>query len=288
MILEFLQNNPYVFLGLIFVLGLVVGSFLNVVIFRLPKIMQNEWRYECCEFLEIENKQSSDNYTLSFPPSTCPQCGHKIRAWENIPIISYLFLKGKCSNCETSISARYPLIEFLSGILSVVIALTFGVHVLTAVALIFTWMLIALTFIDYDEQLLPDDITLPLLWLGILVNTFGLITDLHSSVYGTIFGYLSLWSVYIVFKLVTGKEGMGHGDFKLLAALGAWCGWQSLTIIIILSSVAGCIYGLIVFLLFRNHSGKPFPFGPFLAVAGWIYLVFGDTINQTYLSFLTV
>lgn len=288
MILEFLQNNPYFFVSFVFVLGLIVGSFLNVVIFRFPKIMQNEWRHECCEFLEIENKQTAEKLSLSTPASTCPKCQHKIRAWENIPVISYLFLKGKCSQCGTSISVRYPLIELCSGILSVVIAITFGVHILTALALVFTWMLLALTFIDYDEQLLPDDITLPLLWLGILVNSFGLITDLQSSVYGAVFGYLSLWSVYIVFKLITGKEGMGHGDFKLLAALGAWFGWQSLTIIIILSSVAGCLYGLIVFLFFRNQSGKPFPFGPFLAVAGWIYLISGDTINQTYLSFLTV
>lgn len=287
-ILEFLQNNPYFFVSFVFVLGLIVGSFLNVVIFRFPKIMQNEWRHECCEFLEIENKQTAEKISLSTPASTCPKCKHKIRAWENIPVISYLFLKGKCSQCGTSISARYPLIELCSGILSVVIAITFGVHILTALALVFTWMLLALTFIDYDEQLLPDDITLPLSWLGILVNSFGLITDLQSSVYGAVFGYLSLWSVYIVFKLITGKEGMGHGDFKLLAALGAWFGWQSLTIIIILSSVAGCLYGLIVFLFFRNQSGKPFPFGPFLAVAGWIYLISGDTINQTYLSFLTV
>ena len=287
MILDFFSTNPNLYYSFIFILGLVVGSFLNVVIYRLPRIMFMQWKDECCDFLEL-NTNSSTPFNLSFPASTCPICGHKIRAWENIPVVSYLFLKGKCSQCKTPISIRYPFIELISGLISLSIAIQFGTSITTLTLLIFSWMLIALFFIDFDKQLLPDDITLPLLWLGILVNSFAIFTDLHSSVFGAILGYLSLWSVYHLFRLITGKEGMGHGDFKLLAALGAWCGFQSLPLIIILSSLAGCLYGLFLFLFKRNSFGEPFPFGPFLVVAGWLSLIYGNNLNQVYLSLFSL
>jgi leader peptidase (prepilin peptidase)/N-methyltransferase len=274
------------------ILGLLVGSFLNVVIYRLPKMMEREWRTQCVEFLgedkiteEAIKKSQSEKFNLVTPNSTCPSCGHKIKPWENIPVISYLFLRGKCSACKTSISIRYPIIEVVTGVFSAATIYTFGPTSAGLACLVFTWCLIALTMIDFDTQLLPDSITLPLLWLGLIVNSFGLFTSLDSSLWGAIGGYLSLFSVYWLFKLLTGKEGMGFGDFKLLAALGAWLGWQMLLQIIMLSAFAGAIIGISMIVIRGRDKNIPIPFGPYLAIAGWIALMWGHDINQLYLSY---
>ena len=265
---------------------MVVGSFLNVVIYRLPIMMHKAWRKECCEFLEVDEDKDVDeqHYSLVFPNSQCPKCQHKIRAWENIPLISYLFLRGRCSSCHTSISIRYPVIEILSGVLSLIIAWKFGFSLALIPALFLTWALIALSFIDIDHQLLPDDITLPFLWLGLLCNVFAIYTDIYSSVIGAVAGYMSLWLVYISFKIVTGKEGMGHGDFKLLAALGAWMGWQMLPLIILLSAGTGAIIGITMLILQQHQRGQQVPFGPYLAGAGWLALLWGVDFNHYYLK----
>lgn len=286
-LVELFQQHPTFFLVTIFVLGLLVGSFLNVVIHRLPLMMEKDWKEQCCELLEIESSEhTSDNekFNLISPRSRCPFCNHQIKAIENIPIISYLFLKGKCSQCKNKISIRYPLIEFVSALAVTVVAFFFGVSIQTFFALFLIWGLISLTMIDFDHQLLPDDITLPLLWLGIAINLFGVFTDINSSVLGAIFGYGILWFVYITFKIVTGKEGMGHGDFKLLAALGAWFGWQSLPLIIILSSVVGAAIGISL-MIFKSHNrNTQIPFGPYLAIAGWVYMLWGNYLMSVYLN----
>lgn len=283
----FLQATPLVFYFVVIIFGLLVGSFINVVIYRLPKMMEKTWRQECRLLLDIDDKDNTveeGKFDLVTPRSRCPFCAHKIAAWENIPLVSYLILRGKCSECKKTIPVRYPLVELLSAIMSCFIAFHFGWSIQTFLALFLTWALICLSFIDYDTQLLPDDITLPFLWLGIIANMFGLFTDIYSSLFGAIFGYLSLWSIYIAFKLITGKEGMGHGDFKLLAMLGAWLGWQMLPLIIILSSFLGAIIG-IGLILFRNHEkSQPIPFGPYLALAGWISLISGNQIINAYYS----
>ncbi len=250
-------------------------------------MMERDWKQQCCELLELDDsnvKKENENINLVTPRSRCPKCKHQINALENIPVISYLFLKGKCSNCENKISVRYPLIELVSGISVVIVAFHFGVSIQTLFALFLTWSLIALSMIDFDHQLLPDDITLPLLWLGIIINLFGLFTDIESSVLGAVFGYATLWSVYIIFKLVTGKEGMGHGDFKLLAVLGAWFGWQLLPLIIILSSLVGAVIGISL-MVFKSHSrNTAIPFGPYLAIAGWSSMLWGPYIMSAYLN----
>ncbi|GAB1268811.1 type IV prepilin peptidase/methyltransferase PilD [Aurantivibrio infirmus] len=263
-------------------LGLLVGSFLNVVILRLPKMMENEWKNDCCELLKIENSASTEIFNLGFPNSHCPNCNHKIRAWENIPVISYLFLKGQCSSCKKSISIRYPIIELISGLLAGYVIYFYGATPQGLTALLLLWALIALTAIDIDTQYLPDNITLPLLWLGLLINSFDVFTDIYSAVYGAIAGYGILWSVYWLFKLLTGKEGMGFGDFKLLAALGAWMGWEALPVIIILSSLVGAVIGIAGILIQGRDKNIPIPFGPYLAIAGFITLLYGDKIIQIY------
>ena len=265
------------------VLGLLVGSFLNVVIHRLPKMLHQEWRQQASEFLEQEAPEE-DKITLSKPNSTCPNCGHAIKPWENIPVLSWLFLRGKCSNCSTKISIRYPLVELTSGFMCFAIAYSHGASYESFALLVFTWALIALTMIDADTQLLPDNITLPLMWLGLIVNSFGLVTNFESAFWGAVAGYLSLWSVYWLFKLATGKEGMGYGDFKLLAALGAWLGWEMLPIIIILSSVVGAAYGILAMAIVGREKNKPMPFGPYLAAAGWIALMWGEQIKAIWLG----
>lgn len=286
-IIELFTIYPFLYLGSVFVLGLLVGSFLNVVILRLPVMMEKDWQQQCCELLELDDSKYSKNKTnlnLYMPRSHCPECKHQISALENIPLISYLLLKGKCRHCKTKISLRYPLIEFVSGVSVVIVAFYFGISLQTLFALLLTWALIALSMIDFDHQLLPDDITLPFLWLGIIINLFGLFTDIESSVIGAILGYGTLWSVYITFKLVTGKEGMGHGDFKLLAVLGAWFGWQSLPIIIILSSIVGAIIGILL-MVFKSHDrNTAIPFGPYLAIAGWVSMLWGPYIMSAYLN----
>lgn len=283
------QSTPWLFYSTVLFFGLCVGSFLNVVAYRLPIMMERDWKLECHEFLQLkppkfEKKLSSLN--LATPASACPNCGHKLHFWENIPVISYLFLKAKCSSCGTAISIQYPAVELITGISSLVVAMVFGVTVQTLAALFFTWILIALTLIDLKKQLLPDNMTLPLLWAGISLSFFDVFTDLTSSVIGAIAGYLILWSVYQLFKLLTKKEGMGFGDFKLLAALGAWAGFSYLPQIILVSSVVGSITGISMLLTGKTKQQQPVPFGPYLAIAGWIALLWGETINTTYLSFL--
>jgi leader peptidase (prepilin peptidase)/N-methyltransferase len=288
-IIVLFQSLPWAFYSTILFLGLCIGSFLNVVAYRFPLMMERDWKNECHEFLELEPPLFNDRLTslnLATPTSACPNCGHNLRAWENIPVISYLLLKAKCSSCKTSISAQYPIIEFLTGIASLVIAYKFGVTLQTVAALFFTWALIALTLIDLKKQLLPDSITMPLLWCGIFISLFHVFTDLKSSVIGAIAGYLILWSVFHLFKLLTKKDGMGYGDFKLLSALGAWVGFSYLPQIILISSVVGSIAGISMLILGKTKQQQPIPFGPYLAVAGWIALLWGEQINTSYLAFL--
>ena len=263
-------------------LGLMVGSFLNVVIHRLPQMMQHEWQAQCAE-LRSEPPPQQEKLTLATPRSRCPGCGHQISAWENIPILSWIALRGRCRSCKAPISIRYPLIEATTGLLSAYVGWHFGFGLAAAGALLFLWCMIALTFIDFDTQLLPDDITLPLLWAGLLVNLFGGFTDLHSAVTGAIAGYLALWCVYWGFKLATGKEGMGYGDFKLLSAIGAWLGWQMLPLTILLSSLVGALVGIGLMVFARHGREIPIPFGPYLAAAGVIALFWGKPLTQAYL-----
>jgi leader peptidase (prepilin peptidase)/N-methyltransferase len=284
-IVEILQASPALFITVITILGLLIGSFLNVVIYRLPVMMQQEWQQQCDE-LNGKEFEPVESFTLSRPRSRCPKCNHEITALENIPVLSYLALGGKCSQCKTAIAARYPLIEAFTGLLSGLVAWQFGFDWSCLGALLLTWSLISLSFIDIDHQLLPDNITLPLMWLGILFSFFTVYTDLHSSVIGAIAGYLSLWLVYQGFKLITGKEGMGYGDFKLLAALGAWLGWSLLPTIVLLSSLVGAIIGISL-IVFRQHQRDiPIPFGPYLAAAGWIALMWGQQINVLYIDWI--
>ena len=285
LIIELFNISPTFYLTTIFILGLLVGSFLNVLILRMPVMMENDWKEQCCELLQIENKENkTEAFNLISPRSHCPKCKHKITAIENIPILSYLFLKGQCKECKNRISLRYPIIELISAVAAVIVAYFFGVYIQALLAICLSWALIALSMIDFDHQLLPDDITLPFLWLGIIISFFNVFTDLYSSVLCAIFGYGSLWSVYIIFKLFTGKEGMGHGDFKLLAMLGAWFGWQLLPLVIIMSSLVGAIIGLSM-VIFKSHDKSiPIPFGPYLAIAGWISMLWGPYIMSLYLN----
>ncbi len=278
-------ENTGLFIALITILGLVVGSFLNVVIHRIPIMMRNQWNTECCELLQQPTpKESQIGFNLLKPDSHCPKCHTPIRIWHNVPLLSYLALGGKCAQCKSPISLRYPSVELVSGVLSGFIAYSFGATELTFAALFFTWALISLTMIDIDHQLLPDNITLPLLWLGLMVNSQHYFTDLPSAVFGAAAGYMVLWSVFWLFKLLTGKEGMGFGDFKLLAALGAWMGWQQLPLIIILSSFVGAVLGIAGILIQGRNKSTPIPFGPYLAIAGWVALLWGDKITSVYLQ----
>jgi leader peptidase (prepilin peptidase)/N-methyltransferase len=333
--LEIFRTFPAAWIAVIFVLSLLVGSFLNVVIHRTPIMLEREWKAQAAEILEVRTDtaqvshasseaeptsndssgermptaipqddpiaseasqpQSSpqpelpERYNLLVPRSACPKCAAPIRAWQNIPVISWLLLRGKCANCAAPISIRYPVVELLTAVLSAAVAWKFGVHWYTAAALFFTWMLIALSGIDFDTTLLPDNMTLSLLWVGLLLSVvgmdpaLGLPVDMKSSIVGAVAGYLSLWSVYHVFKMATGKEGMGYGDFKLLAALGAWLGWQSLPLIILLSAFTGAVVGLTLIVARGRDRNVPIPFGPYLAIAGWIALMWGDELVGSYL-----
>jgi len=285
---DLLSENTTIFLVFVTVLGMMVGSFLNVVIYRLPIMLKQQWAEECRELLEPGGAPPPDRgsgFSLIAPRSACPQCGHQITALENIPVISYLFLRGRCSACGTSISIQYPLVEMATGITSLLVAWRFGYTMQAAVALPLVWALIALAVVDFHHKLLPDAITLPFVWVGLLVNLGGLFTDLESAVLGAIFGYLSLWIVYHVFKKLTGKEGMGYGDFKLLAMLGAWLGWQSLPLIIILSALVGAVTGVALMAILGRDRNVPIPFGPFLAAAGLIALLWGPQISRAYLDY---
>lgn len=266
-------------------LGLCVGSFLNVVIHRLPRMMEREWQAQCAELRGETPSTAETPLSLARPRSRCPHCGHPISALENIPLLSYLLiLRGKCRGCGQPISPRYPLVEALTGLLSAYAAWHFGPTLQAAGALLLIWALIALSFIDLDTQLLPDAITLPLLWLGLLFNLIGAYADIDSAVIGAMAGYLSLWSIFWLFKLATGKEGMGYGDFKLLAALGAWLGWSLLPVIVLLSSLVGAAAGIALIALARHGRNVPIPFGPYLAAAGIIALFWGQELTRNYLG----
>ena len=289
--LEFFQQSSFAFYIFIGILSLMIGSFLNVVVYRLPKMMHNGWYLECREFLvdELNNipAKEIEHLSLSKPDSTCPKCDHKIRFYENIPVISWLFLQGKCSQCKSNISIRYPLVESATAILSVVVAMKFGVSVETLLLLILTWGLICLTLIDFDHMLLPDQIVMPLLWLGLLVNINNTFVALDDAIIGAAVGYMSLFSVFWLFKLLTGKEGMGHGDFKLFALFGAWVGWQLLPMLILMASVVGAVVGISL-MLFKGHQREQaIPFGPYLAIAGWITILWGEGIWSWYLMQLS-
>lgn len=289
-IIYLLQSQPITFIVTALILGLLIGSFLNVVIYRLPVMMNTEWQQQCNELLhpeaiEKEGKNKTETFNLNTPRSRCPKCSHKITYYENIPVFSYLFLKGKCSSCAEPISPRYALIELLTGILTAVVAWHFGFGWQAGAVMLLTWALIAMSFIDVDHQLLPDSITLPWLWLGLLISLVPVFVDTQTSLIGAAAGYLSLWSIFWLFKLLTGKEGMGYGDFKLLALLGAWMGWQLLPIVILLSSLVGAVIGIAMILILGRDRNIPIPFGPYLAVAGWIAMLWGHDITNAYLSY---
>ncbi len=282
-----LEQSLLAWLSVTALLGLVTGSFLNVVIHRLPRMLERDWRQQC---RELDGAGAEDapapRYDLVQPASHCPACGHAIAARDNIPVLSFLLLRGKCRHCSAAISLRYPAIELLTAVLTVLVAWRFGVSWQAAAAIPLTWALVALTFIDLDRQLLPDAITLPLLWAGLLVNLGGLFADLPSAVAGAVAGYLVLWLVYHAFRLLTGKEGMGYGDFKLLAAFGAWLGWQLLPLVVLLSSLVGALTGIVLMLFAGHRRGTPIPFGPFLAAAGWIALLWGAPLTDAYLAWM--
>jgi leader peptidase (prepilin peptidase)/N-methyltransferase len=270
-----------------FILGAMIGSFLNVVIYRLPKMMEQAWRMESHAILELEPPATDGAapFNLAFPHSHCPHCNSAIAPWQNIPVLSYLLLRGRCANCRTAISIRYPIIEICAGLLAALAAAQLGFSWALLAALVLLWTLLTLTMIDVDHQLLPDQLTLPLLWLGLLINTQGLFATLPEAVWGAAAGYLLLWGVFHLFRLLTGKEGMGYGDFKLLAALGAWLGWQMLPVIILLSSLVGAVVGSILLVAQRKGRGTPIPFGPYLAGAGAIAFFWGKEIVENYLQF---
>jgi len=295
--LEFYATNPLAFSMACGVLGLLIGSFLNVVIYRLPVMLDREWHAQCTDFLaedkNFDGELASDSkpaprFDLISPASHCPKCQHKIKAWENIPVISYLLLGRKCRECGTGIPFRYPFVELLTGVLSFIVAWHFGYSEQAAAGLLFTWLLIALSFIDYDTQLLPDVITIPMIWIGLLLSLAVVYVDSTESIIGAIAGYLSLWCVYYGFKLLTGKEGMGFGDFKLLAAMGAWLGWKMLPAIVLLSSFAGAVIGIALVLMKLQNKEKPIPFGPYLAIAGWLAMLYGETLMTGYFQFVGI
>ena len=283
---DFFQTQPVFYLSSIFFIGLVVGSFLNVVIVRLPIMIERSWKEECCNLLDLNNSNTKQDevFNLLNPPSHCPFCKKKIKIIENLPLLSYLLLNGTCSNCNKKISLRYPIIELVSALSVCIVAHFFGVSIQAFFAICLTWALIVLSAIDLDTRYLPDDITLPLLWLGIILNIFNIFTDIDSSVLGAVLGYGVLWTVYSFFKLITGKIGMGHGDFKLLAVFGAWFGWQNLIPIVILSSVIGILVSIVLMIKKSYDKSKGIPFGPCLAFSGWISMILGPYIISAYLN----
>ncbi|WFP49562.1 A24 family peptidase [Methylomonas sp. EFPC3] len=283
MLFNVLAQSPGFLAASALVLGLLVGSFLNVVIYRLPLMMQAAWRRECREYLELPAEAPGERFDLLLPASHCPACKAEIKAYQNIPVLSYVLLGGKCANCGNKIGWRYPSIEAFTGLCSALVAWQLGYGWALAFALPLTWCLITLSFIDIDQQLLPDSITLPLVWLGLLLSVFGIFADSRDSIVGAVAGYLSLWSVYHGFKLLTGKDGMGYGDFKLLAVFGAWLGWQYLPLIILLASLVGAVIGVAMIVFCRRDAAKPIPFGPYLAMAGWLALLWGEQMNAWYL-----
>ena len=292
--IELFTHHPWIFVATVFVVALLVGSFLNVVIYRLPIMLEREWREQCAEFIgEPQAGLPEGRFDLVTPRSRCPACGTMITALQNIPVLSYLLLGGKCAHCKAHISVRYPIIEALTALLTAFVAWFFGFGWEAVAAIALTWSLIAMTVIDLDKMIIPDSISLPLLWAGLALSLFHpvegaerLFIDPKSSIVGALAGYLSLWSIYQLFRLLTGKEGMGYGDFKLLAALGAWLGWQMLPLIIMLSAVVGAVVGVSMIVLVRHDRNIPIPFGPYLAAAGWIALLYGPQIIAAYLDFM--
>lgn len=292
-IIEVMQSQLWFYLTTIGLISLCIGSFLNVVIYRLPLMMQREWQSECRLLLEDEltgnkSKQANINkpFNLVKPNSTCPKCKTAIKPWQNIPIISWLILKGKCASCSNPISARYPAVELITALLSLIVAYSFGATEQALLYIFVTWILVALTFIDIDHMLLPDQLTLPLVWLALIASVMGYTITPTDAIIGAACGYLSLWSVFWLFKLLTGKEGMGYGDFKLLAVFGALLGWQSLLTIILLSSVVGAIIGIALLSIQGKDKATPIPFGPYLAIAGWITMLWGNQIQGAYFNLI--
>ncbi|MGY2280239.1 prepilin peptidase [Pseudomonas monsensis] len=283
---ELFSLYPLAFVCTALLLGLVVGSFLNVLVWRLPKMLERDWRQQAQDVLGLPGESPLPTYNLMLPHSECPHCAHRIRAWENIPLVSYLYLRGRCSACGGSISKRYPLTELACGLLSAFIAWHLGFGWPAALLIVLTWGLLTMSLIDTEHQLLPDVLVLPLMWLGLIVNSFSLFVPLHDALWGAVAGYLALWSVFWLFKLLTGKDGIGHGDFKLLALLGAWGGWQILPLTILLSSLVGAIVGVILLRLRDEKTSTPIPFGPYLAIAGWIALLWGGQITGFYWQFV--
>ena len=292
---ELFTEFPVLFIAISFVLALLIGSFLNVVIYRLPIMMERDWRAQCEEIAETPAVElPTGRFDLVAPRSRCSACGQQITAMQNIPVISYLLLGGKCSNCEAPISRRYPLIELLTAVLTAIVAWRFGFGWEAAAAVVMTWMLIAISVIDIDHQIIPDSISLPLIWAGLFLSLFHpvagaeiLFIDATTAIAGGLAGYLSLWSIYHLFRLLTGKEGMGYGDFKLLAALGAWLGWQMLPLIILLSAAVGAVVGISLIAFKRHDRSVPIPFGPYLAAAGWIAMLYGPQIISGYLNYMS-
>ena len=280
-----LQQSPTLLTALVFLVGLIIGSFLNVVIYRLPLMLQANWKQQCHEYLQMPLVADNKPINLMLPGSHCPTCKTPVKPWHNIPLLSYVLLRGKCAYCHSSIPLRYPLVELLTAGSSALLAWHFGYTTALPFALLLTWGLISLSFIDIDTQLLPDEITQPLLWLGLLLSMFQVFANSSDSITGAVAGYLSLWSVYQGFKLATGKEGMGQGDFKLLAMLGAWLGWQYLPLIILLSSLSGAIIGVSLIVLGGRDAQQPMPFGQYLALAGWVSMIWGEQLNEVYLKF---
>lgn len=293
--LDLLADSPALFYATAFVVALLVGSFLNVVIYRLPVMMEREWRSQCDEINSSPAvKLPEGRFDLVAPRSSCPSCSHQITALQNIPLVSYLMLGGKCAGCKAKISGRYPAVELLTGLLTAVVAWRFGFGVEAVSGIGLTWMLIAISAIDIDHQIIPDSMSLPLVWAGLTLSLFAplegaamLFVNPKDAIVGALAGYLTLWSIYHLFRLVTGKEGMGYGDFKLLAALGAWLGWQMLPLIILLSAVVGAVTGVMLIVFKRHERSVPIPFGPYLAAAGWIAMLWGPQIMASYLDFMS-
>ncbi len=287
-LLSLLEASPLALTLCLLALGLMVGSFLNVVVYRLPVMMQREWEQEAAEILGQESSdqtsKSDATFNLMQPPSHCPRCNAPVKPWQNMPLISYALLRGKCATCKAPISVRYPLVELATGLATAAIGWSFGWSAVTVALIAFMWITLALTMIDFDTQLLPDSLVFPLIWLGLLVNLFGVIVPIQEAVVGAMAGYLSLWSVYWAFKLITGKEGMGYGDFKLLAALGAWFGWQALPLIVLLSALVGAVVGITLMVILGRDKNIPIPFGPYLCGAGWVYVYWGPAIMTWYLG----
>ncbi|ATX77783.1 MULTISPECIES: A24 family peptidase [Reinekea] len=288
--IDYLSTNTSALIVTVFIVGLLIGSFLNVVIYRLPAMMHKAWAVEVAQFNSdvdlLDRLQREPTYNLVTPDSSCPQCGHKIRAWENIPLISWLMLRARCSACHKPISARYPAVELITALLSALVAWQFGWSLTSLCLIPLVWVLVTLTLIDVDTQLLPDSLTLPLLWAGLLLNSQEIIVSLNSAVIGAAAGYLSLWSIYWLFKLLTGKDGMGYGDFKLFAAFGAWFGWIALPLIILLSSLVGAVVGIVMILSLGRDRQVPIPFGPYLCGAALVYIFWGQSIMNWYLGYL--